>query len=307
MTAMKLKEVWSLVREAAKQFSDDKASRLSAALSYSAIFALPALAALIVAVLGLLFGRQAIEQEIATQLSTVLSKEGAQTAEAIIRDTMDRPASNAVAVVIAPLVLLFAALGLFSQLQGALNTIWEVAPKKGRGIWQRVRDRLPAFAMIGLAALILAASVVASSAINAFGRYVPFFGHNAALMQLLNFLFFFFVAFVVFLLVFRYLPDAVIAWRDVWLGALVTALLFVIGQFLLSLYFGLTRVASTYGAAGGLMLIMLWIHYSSMVFLFGAEITVVYARRYGSGIQPERGAERIRRVQGDQPSQQEAA
>jgi membrane protein len=305
--AMRLKEVWSLVRDAARQFSEDKASRLAAALSYYAIFALPALAALIVAILGIVFGRQAVEQEIASQLSTVLSKQGAQTAEAIIQDAVNRPATTAVAVVVAPLVLLLAALGLFSQLQGALNTIWEVAPKRGLGIWRILRARLPAFAMIGLAALVLAASVVASSAINAFGRYVPAFGHSAALIQLLNFLFFSVVAFVVFLLVFRFLPDAVIAWRDVWLGALATALLFVIGQFLLSLYFGLVHVASTYGAAGGLMLIMLWIHYSSMVVFFGAEITVVYARRYGSGIQPERGAERIRRVQGDQPSQQEAA
>jgi membrane protein len=297
---MGLKEVWSLVRDAARQFGEDKASWLSAALSYHAIFSLPALAALVIAVLGIVFGRQAVQREIATQLGTVLSKEGAQTAQAIIRDTMDRPASNAVAVVVAPLVLFLAALGLFSQLQGALNTIWEVAPVKGRGIWASVRDRLPAFAMIGLAALVLAASVVASSAISAFGRYVPLFGHNAVLMQLLNFLFFFVVAFVVFLLVFRYLPDAAIAWRDVWLGALITALLFVIGQLLLSLYFGRTRIASTYGAAGGLMLIMLWIYYSSMVFLFGAEITVAYARQHGSGIQPERGAERIKRVRGDQ-------
>jgi membrane protein len=297
-----------MAKAAAKQFAEDKAAPLSAAMAYYAILSLPALLALVIGILGIVFGRQAVEHNIAKTLGMVLSREGAQAASAIIENTMRHPSSNVVAVVISSVVVLVSAVGLFSQLQFSLNTIWGVEPKPGRGLRATVMDRLPALAMVGLAAVILAASLVASSGINAFGHYLPILGHNAAVMQLLNILFFIVLTAIVFMVVYRYLPDAKTSWGDVWLGALITAVLFAIGQFLLSLYLGLSHVASTYGAAGGVILIMVWIYYSSMVFLFGAEITEVHARQYGSGMEPKEAAVQVREVRGDrQPPEARAA
>jgi membrane protein len=300
--------VWSLTKVAGRQFSEDKATRLAAAMAYYGVLSLPALGALVIGVLGAVFGRQALRSEVASATSEVLSRPGSQAVQSILANTMAKASANTLAIIISSFVLLITVTGFFTQLQGALNTVWGVAPKPGKGFSASLRDRLPAFAMVGVSTAVLASSLIVSAGINAYSKHIPVLGHNAAAMQWLNFLFYLALATVIFALVYKYLPDVAIRWREVWLGALVTAFLFAVGQFALSLYFGLTHVASTYGAAGGLILIMLWIYYSTVIFLFGAEVTEVHAAKRGVAVRPARGAVWVRTERGQQqPRKRKAA
>jgi membrane protein len=195
------------------------------------------------------------------------------------------------AAVIGFVVLLFGAAGVFGQLQDALNTMWEVKPKEGRGILGIIKDRFVSFGMVLGIGFLLLVSLVISAGLAALGNFlVGLLPAYEIIMQIISFVVSFAVISLLFALLFKYLPDAKVAWGDVWLGAVVTALLFTIGKELIGLYLGRSAVASTYGAAGSLVVLLLWIYYSGQILFFGAEFTQVYANMFGSRIVPAEGA-----------------
>jgi membrane protein len=201
--------------------------------------------------------------------------------------------SGILATILGVIALIVGATGLFTELQGALNTVWGVQPKSGRGMWGIVKDRALSFAMVLGSALLLLASLVVSTVLDQITEQLGGWPHPVLMGQVINFLVSFGVITLLFAMIYRFLPDVVIAWRDVWLGALVTSLLFAIGKYLIGLYLGHSAVASAYGAAGSLAMLLIWLYYSAQIFLFGAELTKAYANRFGRHIVPRENAELI--------------
>ena len=275
---------WTLLKEAFEKWSADKAPRLGAALSYYTVFSLVPLLVLTISIAGLVFGTEAAQQAIMTQIESLV---GPQSAAAIkqMLEIAQRPSSGALASAIAVVTLLLGASGVFAQLQDALNTVWGVEPKAGRGLWGTIKDRLfSLMAVLGTGFLLLV-SLVLSAALAAFGKMfqgrLP--GHEG-LLHLADLAISFGVITLLFAMMFKLLPDAKIAWRDVWIGAGLTSVLFTVGKFAIGMYLGKADVGSAYGAAGSLVILLVWVYYSSQILLYGAEFTSVYANRYGSRI-----------------------
>jgi membrane protein len=214
----------------------------------------------------------------------MVGEQGGHAIKAMIQGA-DKPGEGILGSALGVIMLLVGAAGLFSGLQDALNTIWGVQPKPGRGIWGIVRERFLSFSMVLGCAFLLLVSLVVSAALAA---VVQLLGDWQAgiLGHVLNEVVSLVVITLLFAMIFRFLPDAKIAWRDVWLGAVLTALLFEVGKFLIGLYLGHSSIASSYGAAGSLAVLLVWLYYSSQIFLFGAELTKAYADRFGSRIVP---------------------
>ena len=295
--------LWGMLKQTVSEWSEDKVPRLGAALAYYTIFATVPLLTIIIAMIGLFFGQEAAQGHILNQVAGLV---GQQSAEAI-RDMLQRanqPSTGIVATAIAAVTLLLGASGLFGQLQDALNTIWGVKPKPGRGMWRLIQDRfLSLMAVLGTGFLLLV-SLVLSAALSALGKW--FGGLLPApevLLQALNFLVSFGVITVLFAMIFKLLPDARITWRDVWVGAGITALLFTLGKFLIGLYLGKSNVGSAYGAAGSLVIVLVWVYYSAQILLFGAEFTQVYANTTGAAIVPTEQATAVdgKKVEGETP------
>ncbi|HSE60371.1 MAG TPA: YihY/virulence factor BrkB family protein [Nitrospiraceae bacterium] len=278
--------LWGLLKRTAAEWSEDKVPRLGAALAYYTIFAIVPLLVIIITMIGLFFGQEAAQSHILTQLAGLV---GQQSAEAI-RDMLQRahqPSGGIVATAIAVVTLLLGASGLFGQLQDALNTIWGVEPRPGRGIWGLIQDRFLSFMAVLGTGFLLLVSLVLSAALSALGTW--FSGLLPApevLLQTLNLLVSFGVITLLFAMMFKLLPDARIAWRNVWVGAGITALLFTLGKFLIGLYLGKSDIGSAYGAAGSLVIVLVWVYYSAQILLFGAEFTQVYANASGAAIVP---------------------
>ena len=275
---------WMLLRESFEKWSADKAPRLGAALSYYTVFSLVPLLVLAISIAGLVFGTEAAQQAIMAQIESLV---GPQSAAAIkqMLEIAQRPSSGALASAIAVVTLLLGASGVFAQLQDALNTVWSVEPKAGRGLWGTIKDRLfSLMAVLGTGFLLLV-SLVLSAALAAFGKMfqgrLP--GHEG-LLHLADLAISFGVITLLFAMMFKLLPDAKIAWRDVWIGAGLTSVLFTVGKFAIGMYLGKADVGSAYGAAGSLVILLVWVYYSSQILLYGAEFTSVYANRYGSRI-----------------------
>ena len=275
---------WTLLKEAFEKWSADKAPRLGAALSYYTVFSLVPLLVLTISIAGLVFGTEAAQEAIMTQIESLV---GPQSAAAIkqMLEIAQRPSSGALASAIAVVTLLLGASGVFAQLQDALNTVWGVEPKAGRGLWGTIKDRLfSLMAVLGTGFLLLV-SLVLSAALAAFGKMfqgrLP--GHEG-LLHLADLAISFGVITLLFAMMFKLLPDAKIAWRDVWIGAGLTSVLFTVGKFAIGMYLGKADVGSAYGAAGSLVILLVWVYYSSQILLYGAEFTSVYANRYGSRI-----------------------
>lgn len=283
-------KTWSLLKETGEDFVEDNATRLAAALAYYTLLSLAPLVVLALAIAGLVVDQEATRDQLSNELGAVVGSSGADAVRAIV-DSAKTPSAGIVSSVLGMIVLLFGASGVFGELQGALNTIWEVAPKPGRGIWGTVRDRLFSFAMVMGVAFLLLVSLVLSTALAAVGRFLESsLPGGEAVWQVLNFLLSFAVVSALFAVTFKVVPDVEMKWRDVWIGALVTAFLFSVGKFLIGLYLGKSSVASSYGAAGSLVLLVIWVYYSSLILFAGAEFTQVYARHYGSKIKPSENA-----------------
>ena len=289
MDAMpRLKDVGGLFKDAGSQWLEHKASRLGAALAYYTAFSLAPLLVIVIGIVGLVFGREAATGQIAEQIEGVVGKDGAKAIEAMVASASE-PTSGVLATVIGIVMLLVGALGLFAQLQDALNTVWEVQPKAGRGWRGFVKDRLLSFSMVLGTAFLLLISLVVSAALATLDGLLGEWGATG-FGQVLHIGVSFVVFTLLFAMIYRFLPDAKISWRDVWFGAGFTTVLFVLGKFLIGLYLGKTGTASAYGAAGSLAALLIWLYYSSQIFLFGAELTQAFAHRYGSRIVPKDNA-----------------
>src|SRR5688572_14072687 len=272
-------------------WKEDRASRLSAALAYYTIFSLAPMLVIVIAITGLLWEADVVRTQILNQVQGLVGAEGSDFIAGMITST-GTPARDIFATIIGIITLLFGALGVFNELHNSLNIIWGVEEEKTKGFFQTIKkviiDRLLSFTMILGIGFLLLVSLVISTGISAvqetIGNIFPF---SELILQIINLVVSIGVITVLFALMFKFLPDAEIAWRDVWLGAFVTALLFSIGKTAIGIYLGNSAVASSFGAAGSLILLLLWIYYSAQILFFGAEFTQVYANKYGSKIAPE--------------------
>lgn len=284
--ALRPRELWDLLQETFSDWSHDRVPRLGAALAYYTIFAIVPLLIIIITMIGLIFGEEAAQGYILQQIEGLMGEQSASAIKDMIQRA-DRPATGGIAAVIAVATLLIAATGLFGELQDSLNTIWGIEPKEGRGIWGMIKGRFLSFvAILGIGFLLLV-SLVLSAALAALGKWFSgWLPAPEAVLQVLNFLVSFGVITALFAMMFKMLPDARVAWRDVWVGAAMTALLFTVGKFAIGLYLGKSDVGSAYGAAGSLVILLIWVYYSAQILLFGAEFTQVYANREGARIVP---------------------
>ena len=279
---MNAKTIWLLLKETFSEWSEDKASRLAAALAYYTIFSIAPLLIIAIAVAGLAFGQEAARGQLDRQIQGLVGQQSAELIQTMV-ESASKPTSGIIATVIAIATILFGASGLFGQLQDALNTIWEVEPKPGRGILGIIKDRFLSFTMVLGIGFLLLVSLVLSALLSALDPYLTdLLPGSIYLLQILNFVISFGVITLLFAMIYKILPDVKIAWSDVWIGAAVTSLLFALGKFLIGLYLGNSSAGSAYGAAGSLVILLLWIYYSAQILLFGAEFTQVYAKKYGS-------------------------
>ncbi|MEH2392746.1 MAG: YihY/virulence factor BrkB family protein [Nostoc sp.] len=287
---MNLQAIWKLLQETFKEWSEDKASRLAAALAYYTIFSIAPLLIIVIAIAGVVFGEDAARGQIVGQIQGLVGKDGAQFIQTAIQNA-NKPQTGAIASIISVVVLLVGATGLFTELQDSLNTIWEVKAKPGRGVNNMIRLRFLSFAMvIGIGFLLLVSLVISTglaALVKYFGNILP--GVDF-LWRIVNFALSFSSTTALFGLIFKVLPDVKITWNDVFIGSVITSFLFSIGRFLLGQYLGNGSFGSTYGAAGSLVVLLAWVNYAAQILFFGAEFTQVYARRYGSGIVPTKDA-----------------
>ncbi|HEY2800148.1 MAG TPA: YihY/virulence factor BrkB family protein [Chthoniobacterales bacterium] len=269
---------------------EDRALRFSAALAYYSIFAMAPLVIIAISVAGLIFGEEAARGQIYQQLTWLLGAKGAAEIQTLIQASSDT-SKSLIATAIGVFTLLIGASGVFGQLKDALNSIWGVMLKPGGGIKATLKEYLLSFSMVLGGGFLLIISLLLSAVLQALNNfmigYLPIPSFVAPLTVLVSFV----IIVSLFALIFKVLPDVEIGWEDVWIGATVTGLLFTIGKFLISLYLGTSSIASSFGAAGALILILVWVYYSTTIFLLGAEFTKVYASRFGSGICPSQNAQ----------------
>lgn len=272
---------WQVLREAADEWMEDKASQLGAAMAFYSVLSLAPLLVIAIAIAALVFGEQEAKDQLAGQMTELMGPAGAEAVVELIQQAQ-QPRAGTIAAVLGLATLLFGASGVFGQLQDAMNTIWEVKPQP-LGVWGYIRSRFLSFAMVLGTGFLLLASLVLSAWVTGISDLLARqMAGLDTLAQMANQLISFGVVMALFALIFRMLPDTNVAWRDVWFGAAITALLFSIGKYLIGLYLGTSSVGSAYGAAGSLVVLVLWIYYSAQIMFFGAEITQVWARKFGS-------------------------
>jgi len=286
LTTMRASAFLPVLKATVAEWQEDKVPRLAAALAYYTILSLAPLLILAISVAALFFGEEAARGQVFTQIQGLIGAQGAQAIEATITNA-NRVEGGSFATLVGIVTLLVGASGVFGQLQDALNTIWEVTPKPGRSIKNFLRTRFLSFGMVLVIGFLLLVSLVATAALAAVGTYMSGLIPNLApLWAVVNFVVSFAIITCLFALIYRVLPDVHTAWSDVWVGAAFTAFLFIIGRSLIGLYLGSTAIGSAYGAAGSLVIILVWVFYSAQILLFGGEFTQVYARRYGSRLRP---------------------
>jgi membrane protein len=287
------KSVMQIAVEAANGWIEDAAARLAAAISFTTIFSLAPMLILVVAVAGVFWGNQpdVVQGRLMAELRALVGEGGAEVVGTMLENAERPGGGGLLASILGIVTLLVGATALFAQLQDALNTIWGVKPSpRTNAIWAFVRQRLLSFGLILTVCFLLLVSLVISVVITALSDAL---GVQGVVLHLLNVVVSIGLITFLFALIYRYLPDARIAWRDVWVGALVTAVLFTLGKLGIGLYLGNSSTASTYGAAGSLVVLLLWIYYSVMILLYGAEVTQVYATRFGQGVIPNENAVRV--------------
>jgi membrane protein len=286
-------DAWQLLRQTFTEWNEDKVPRLGAALAFYTALSIAPLLVLLLRVAAIFFGDEAARGEIETQFHSLIGQEGASAVQEMLENA-SKPQSGIVATVLSIATLLFGASGVFGQLQDSLNTIWEVAPKPGRGILGFLRDRFLSMAMVMGVAFLLVVSLVVSTGLAALGGYTLQLPESLKIVSwVVNLVVSLAVFTGVFAMMFKFLPDVKIAWKDVWLGAFITAILFAIGKFAIGLYLGQSALASSYGVAGSLIVLLVWVYYSAQIMFFGAEFTQVYANRYGQRIRPSENAQPV--------------
>lgn len=288
----KIKNLGFFLKDVFDQWSRDRAMRMGAALSYYTIFSIPPLMIVAIALAGFFFGQEAAEGRIVKEIQGLIGKEGAEAIQGMIRSAKRQDASL-IATIIGLGTLLIGASGVFAQLQDSLNSVWGVEPKPDRSWGDMIKERLGSFTMVFGIGFLLMVSLLIDTILTAFTDYFShLFDSNliALLLRFTNYGVSFIIITALFGLMYKILPDVKIAWKDVGLGAVVTSLLFVLGKSVIGLYLGNANIGVAYGAAGSLIVIMVWIFYASLIFLFGAEFTQVYTRKYGSRVEPIHGA-----------------
>ena len=286
---------FGLLKQTGKEFFEDKAPQLGAALAYYTVFSLAPLILVLLAVIGITFRDDpaGVWNKITEQMSYFLDASAVQVVQNIAEQA-SQPGKSTIATIVGVALALFGASGVFGQLQDALNTIWDVKAKPTRGIWGFLRNRFLSFGMVAGVCFLLLVSLTLESLLKAFSHYVQSMLPGGFILAMSVYLIFDFAVIVLlFAMIFKFLPDARIQWRDVWIGAIITAVLFGIGKWLLGLYLGSGAAGSAYGPASSLITLLLWVYYSSQILLFGAEFTQVYADRAGRTVQPSEYAVRV--------------
>ena len=271
---------WAHLAETVNNWSQHKDARLGAALAYYSVFSLGPLIVIAISIAGLAFGQEAVQGQVTGAIRGLLGDTGAQAVEAMLKGA-DRPREGMVATILGLGTLLFAAIGVVVQLKDALNTVWDVKSPPGKGLWRFARTYVLSLAGVLALGFLLLISLLLTAALSAVGKYItPYLPEGA--LQIAGSAASFAVISVLFAMMFKWLPDTRVEWRDVWLGAILTAALFELGKFVIGFYIGKQGLESTYGAAASIVVVLIWIYYSAQLVLMGAEFTKVYARRYGS-------------------------
>jgi membrane protein len=272
---------WVLVRDSVWEWIDDRASRKGAALAFYTVFSLAPILILAIAIAGLFFGKDAARGEIYAQVRDLIGPDGATAIQAMVQNA-SRPGAGITATIIGLVTLFVGATTALAELKDGLDQIWDVPSERTSGFWYFLRKRLLSIGLILSIGFLLLVSLVFSAGLTALAKRWGPEDATSTVLQTINFVFSFALVTVLFAMIYKILPSVRIAWRDVIVGSLVTALLFSIGKFAIGVYLGNSAIASSYGAAGSVILVLVWVYYSAQIFLLGAEFTKVYAHRYGS-------------------------
>ncbi len=279
------KNIWEMLKDAGNNWLEDKAMRMGAALAYYTAFSIAPLLIIAIGIASLVFGQAAAQKQIVGQVSGVIGQPAATAIQDMLQHTWST-SGGVWATVVGIIVLLIGSTGVFVELQDSLNTIWKVTPRPGRPIWEILSERFLSFTVVIGIGFLLLVSLLVSAALSALGGFLTPTSQpgSVVLWQVINNLISFAFITLLFAFMLKALPDVKIPWRSVWIGAILTALLFSVGKYLIGVYIGRTSTASAFGAAGSLVLILVWVYYSALIFLFGVELTRVYALRSGAPI-----------------------
>jgi membrane protein len=285
---MNLRKVGKLLQKTFKEWQEDNASRIAAALAYYTVFSISPLLVIAIAIAGAFFGQDTAQEQITEQLTALVGKDGVKPI-LLALNNISQPEVRGLASLISIAVLVLGASGIFAQLQDALNTVWKVKPQPGQGILPFLRKRIASFFMVLAIGFLLILSLILSAVVAALSKYrTDFLPGSQILWENLDFIVSLGLMTFLFSLMFKYVPDVKIAWKDVLVGSIITALLFMFGKFLLGVYISKGSLGSAYGAAGSLIVFLAWVYYSAQILLLGAEFTQVYSRMYGSKIRPKK-------------------
>ncbi len=279
---LKLRDLKTIAYDTYIQFLDDKGFKMAAALSYYAAFSIGPLLIIVITVVGIFFGEEAARGEISGQISYITGKEGAEIIETIIKGASNKT-TGIIAGALSILFVILGSVGVFVELQESLNIIWGVESKPGRGIWGFVKNRLVSFSMVVATGFLLMVSLIINSVINLLYNLLgSYFNTILPASEVINIVTSFVVITLLFAMIFKYLPDVIISWKYVWLGSVITSVLFSVGKYFIGLYLGNSSYSSTYGAAASVVILFIWIYYSGIILFLGAEFTQVYRRRFSS-------------------------
>jgi membrane protein len=299
MKTLRMKSIWLLFKDSAIAWDNDDIGQQGAALSFFTVFSLSPMLIIVIVLSSFVFGQRAASGHLVSQISGLIGNEGSSFVQSLITNAY-KSDSNVLVTIFSVVMLLLGASAVFIQLRNSLNTIWHVQQKPIGTILAFLRIRLLSFAMTLVIGFLLLVSLILSVVLVAMSDYLSkLIVILTGLVSLLDFIVSFVGITIMFALMFKFIPDAVLKWKDVWVGAAVTSLLFSIGKLVIGLYLGNGAIGSTFGAASSLVFIMLWVFYSSQIVLFGAEFTRLYAMRFGSDIFPSTNAVRIAKRRGE--------
>jgi membrane protein len=290
---MKQKSAWNFLKTIFTKWLDDDPFQAAAALSYYTLLSLAPLFVISIAVAGFVFGREAAHNQIVETIQGLIGRQSAEAVQAMIQAASNKPETGLASTLLGGIFLLFGAGGVVGQLQTSLNAIWRVRPKPGTGLHDFIRKRFISFAMVLGVGFLLLVSLAVSAFISGLTQFVGSLLEDALIAHSLDIVISFALVTLLFAMIYKFLPDVEIHWKDVWIGAALTSILFTTGKFLIGFYLGSSGVTSVYGAAGSLITVLLWVYYSALIFFLGAEFTQVYASQYGSGVIPAPNAESV--------------
>lgn len=304
MKKFSAKSIWSVLKHAFKGFSDDKVPKLSASLAYYTVFSLAPLLIVIIFLASIFLGREAIEGSIFGQIKGFVGADAALQIQEIVKNAALGGKSK-IAAAIGIITLLVGATSVFGEIQDSINSVWGLKAKAKAGIWKLVKDRLLSFGIIGSLGFLLLVSLAVTAVVEGLNQRLQhiFPDITVVLFYIINLIITLVVVTVLFAVIFKVLPDAKIKWTDVWAGSIVTALLFILGKFLIALYVAKSSIGTTYGTAGSFVVLLVWIYYSSFILYFGAEFTKAWVLKYGSEIRPNDYAVLMKKVEIESASQ----